>query len=201
MPASRASLRHVRIRRADPSADAAAVAEIYRPQVESGIASFEEAAPTADEMTRRMGATLARFPWLVAESSSGDVIGYAYAGPHRERAGYRWSVNISVYVEAAAHGHGVGRALYDALLDNLRHQGFVNVYAGIALPNPASVALHQAIGMRRVSLYERVGWKFDAWHDVAWYWLRLSDPAGQPPEPIPLPELDSDVVDGTDASA
>jgi phosphinothricin acetyltransferase len=191
----------MRIRLADPSHDAAAVAEIYRPQVESGIASFEEVAPSADEIAGRMRATLARLPWLVAESSSGEVIGYAYAGPHRERAGYRWSVNISVYVAASSQGRGIGRALYEALLEILRRQNVVNVYAGIALPNPASVALHQAIGMRRVSLYERVGWKLDAWHDVAWYWLRLSDPVGQPSEPIPLPELDSHVVDGADASA
>ena len=97
------------------------------------------------------------------------VIGYAYAGPHRERAGYRWSVDVSAYVHPEWHGRGVGsRPLRRADCDAAR-PGFVNVYAGIALPNPASVALHESIGMRRIGVYERVGWKFGAWHDVAWY--------------------------------
>ena len=178
----------VRVRLGDPSRDAAAVADIYRPSVEGGLASFEEAAPDAVEMAARMRSTLARTPWLVAEAED-RVTGFAYAGPHRERAGYRWSVNISVYVAPECHRRGVGRALYDALLDLLRRQRFVNVYAGVTLPNPASEALHAAIGMERVGVYRRVGYKLGAWHDVAWYSLRLSEPDGQPPEPIPLPAL------------
>ena len=91
---------------------------------------------------------------------------------------------------AEAQGRGVGRALYDALIPMLRDQGFVNVYAGITLPNPASVALHEAIGMRRIGVYERVGWKFGAWRDVAWYGMRIAEPHGAPPEPRPVPRLD-----------
>ncbi|HEX6140838.1 MAG TPA: GNAT family N-acetyltransferase [Candidatus Limnocylindria bacterium] len=173
---------------ADPDADAAAVAAIYAPAVEGGIASFEERAPGSDEVAARMRRVLAWTPWLVAEVD-GRVVGYAYAGPHHERAGYRWSVNISVYVDAVHHGRGIGRRLYADLLDRLRQQGFVNAYAGIALPNPASVALHEGIGMRRIGVYERIGFKLGRWHDVAWYWLRLSEPDGIPAEPIPLPEL------------
>lgn len=176
------------IRPADPTRDAAGVAAIYRPAVETSIASFEDVAPDADEIARRIRATVAWAPWLVATDDE-DVIGYAYAGRHRERPGYRWSVNVSVYVAAAHHGRGIGRALYDHLFGDLRRQRFVNAYAGVALPNPASVALHESVGMRRVALYERVGWKFDAWHDVAWYWIRLTDPSGAPPEPIPWPDL------------
>ncbi|HET8777472.1 MAG TPA: GNAT family N-acetyltransferase [Candidatus Limnocylindria bacterium] len=176
------------VRLADPDRDADAVAAIYQSAVESSIASFEETPPDAPEMARRMRSILARTPWLVMEADG--IAGYAYAGPHRERPGYRWSVDISVYVAVGRQGQGVGRALYNELLRLLRDQGFVNAYAGIALPNPASVALHEAIGMRRVALYERVGWKFGAWHDVAWYGMRLAEPVGQPPEPIPLPELD-----------
>jgi L-amino acid N-acyltransferase YncA len=179
----------VHVRLADPDRDAVDVSAIYRPSVENGLASFEEDAPDADEMARRMRGTLARTPWLVAEDDSGAVVGYAYAGSHHERPGYRWAVNISVYVAEAARSHGVGRRLYDELLSTLRRQGFVNVYAGITLPNPPSVALHEAIGMRRIGVYERVGFKLGAWHDVAWYGLRLTDPEGVPPEPIPLREL------------
>jgi L-amino acid N-acyltransferase YncA len=176
------------VRMADPGRDADAVAAIYRPAVEASIASFEEVAPDAFEMARRISAILGRTPWLVMDDGHAAV-GYAYAGPHRERPGYRWSVDISVYVAADFHGRGLGRRLYDELLAILRRQGFVNAYAGIALPNPASVALHEGIGMKLVGVYERVGFKFGAWHDVAWYGMRLSDPAGTPPEPTLLPDL------------
>ena len=176
------------IRPADPDQDAAAVAAIYRPAIESTIASFEEPAPDAGVMASRMRTTLERYPWLVATDGE-TVVGYAYAAPHAERAGYRWSVNVSAYVAPVFHARGIGRGLYDELLPILRRQRFVNVYAGIALPNPASVALHEAMGMRRIGVYQRVGFKFGAWHDVAWYGLRLTDPDGVPPEPIPLPEL------------
>ena len=185
-----ATVRRVIIRLADPDRDAEAVAEIYRPSVEEGLASFEEVGPDSTEMARRIRATLAWTPWLVAQGDDGTLLGYAYAGAHNERPGYRWSVNISVYVADAARRQGIGRALYDELLTMLRRQGFVNAYAGITLPNPASVALHEAIGMRRIGVYERVGFKLGAWHSVAWYGLRLADPDGVPPEPIPLPDLD-----------
>lgn len=176
------------MRLADPARDAAAVAAIYRPGVESSIASFEEIAPDATEMVQRIGAVLPRTPWLVAELD-GAVVGYAYASIHRERAGYRWSVDISVYVAEGHQGRGIGRTLYDELIPLLRRQGYVNAYAGIALPNPASVALHEAVGMRRIGTYERIGFKFGAWHDVAWYGMRLADPDGQPDEPRSLTEI------------
>jgi phosphinothricin acetyltransferase len=178
------------IRIADPDRDAAAVAEIYRPAIESTIASFEAVPPGPDEMARRIRATLERTPWLVARAGD-SVVGYAYAGPHRERAGYRWSVDVSAYVHPEWHGRGVGRALYDELLTVLRRQNFVNAYAGIALPNPASVALHESIGMRRIGVYERVGWKLGAWHDVAWFGMRIAEPSEPPAEPIPLPALEA----------
>ena len=178
------------VRPADPDRDAAAVAAIYRPAIETTIASFEEPVPDATAMAARMRAALQRYPWLVAVDDD-TVVGYAYAGPHAERAGYRWSVNVSAYVDAAFHGRGIGRGLYDELLPILRRQGLVNAYAGIALPNPASVALHEAIGMRRIGVYERAGFKLGRWVDVAWYGLRLTDPHGVPQDPIPFPDLAS----------
>ena len=180
--------RTVRLRPADPDADGAAVARIYAPAVERSVASFEELAPSTAEMAERMRSTLERLPWLVAETG-GAVVGYAYAGPHKPRAGYRWSVDVSVYVEERHHRRGIGRALYAQLLDILRRQRFVNAYAGVTVPNPASVRLHEAIGMRRIGVYERVGFKFGAWHDVAWFGMRLADPAEPPEEPIALRDL------------
>ncbi len=111
-----------RIRLADPERDAERVAQIYRPAVDGSHISFEESAPDAAEMAGRMRAVLDGLPWLVAEAGDGSgagennrVIGYAYAGRHRERAAYRWSADISVYVDPESHGRGVGRALYDEL--------------------------------------------------------------------------------------
>ena len=178
-----------RIRFAEPDRDALRVAEIYRPAVEGNFISFEETAPTADEMAGRMRKVLARMPWLVAEEESGVVVGYAYAGPHRERGAYRWSVDISVYVDLAWQRRGIGRLLYDELLERLRGQGFVNVYAGVTLPNPASVALHESIGMRRIGVYERVGYKLGEWRDVAWFGMRLLEPDDPPPEPRSLTDV------------
>jgi phosphinothricin acetyltransferase len=184
------------IRLADPGRDAPAVADIYRPSVESGLASFEEVPPDAAEMQRRMATTLATWPWLVAELN-GRVVGYAYAGPHHARPGYRWSVNVSVYVADGHAGRGIGRRLYRELFAILTRQGFVNVYAGVTVPNDASLALHRSVGMEPVGTYRRVGFKHGAWHDVAWYGLRLTDPPEPPPPPIPLPDLDGMAADGS----
>jgi phosphinothricin acetyltransferase len=170
----------MRVRLASAESDAARVAEIYRPAVEDSFVSFEEVAPDVAEMRGRMEKVLVQLPWLVAEES-GEMVGYAYASPHRERAAYRWSVDISVYVDPAWHRRGIGRLLYEELLERLRGMGYVNVYAGVTLPNPASVALHEAIGMRRIGVYERVGYKRGEWRDVAWFGMRVAEPATNPP--------------------
>jgi L-amino acid N-acyltransferase YncA len=180
----------IAIRLADAAADAAAVAAIYAPYVTDSIVSFELEPPSTVEMARRIESTMERTPWLVATAAS-EVVGYAYASAHREREGYRWSVDVSAYVRPDHHGLGIGKRLYGSLMAILRAQRFVNVYAGIALPNPASVALHESIGMRRIGVYERVGFKFGAWHDVAWFGMRIAEPASTPADPIPLPDLDS----------
>jgi phosphinothricin acetyltransferase len=179
----------MRIRLADPERDAAQVADIYRPYVAETLVSFEEVAPSTAEMAQRMRSTLSWTPWLVAEDAVAGVIGYAYASRHRDRAGYRWAVDISVYVDRDWQRRGVGRALYAELLPILRRQRFVNAYAGVALPNPASVALHEAIGMRLIGVYERVGHKLGEWPDVAWLGMRLSEPGEPPAEPIPFAAL------------
>jgi phosphinothricin acetyltransferase len=140
-------------------------------------------------MAERMRVVLTWTPWLVAVEESDRVIGYAYATRHRDRAGYRWSVDVSVYVDDAWHGRGVGRELYASLLDILRRQRFVNVYAGITLPNPGSVRLHESIGMRLIGVYEDVGYKFGEWLPVAWYGMRLTDPGDPPAEPLPFGQL------------
>src|SRR5262245_9737754 len=135
--------RAISVRYADPADDADAVAAIYAPVVRETVISFEEVPPDVDEIRRRMGHVLEWAPWLVAEVG-GQVVGYAYAARHRERSAYRWSVDLSAYIADAWRGRGVGRALYERLLEILRQQGFVNAYAGVTEPNPASIALHRA---------------------------------------------------------
>lgn len=169
-------------RHADPDRDAAACAAIYAPHVGEGVASFETEVPDAAEMGRRIRETSERFPFLVAERD-GEVAGFAYAGPHRTRAAYRWSADVSVYVDERFHRRGVGRELYAALLDLLRRQGIRRVHAGITLPNPSSVGLHEAMGFRAVGVTPRVGYKHGAWRDVGWFQADLApDDAHEPPD-------------------
>ncbi|HVW20940.1 MAG TPA: arsinothricin resistance N-acetyltransferase ArsN1 family B [Opitutaceae bacterium] len=172
-------------------ADAEAVAAIYRPFVEGSPVSFETAAPGGDEMRRRIGELCAQYPWLVFEAG-GKVRGYAYASAHRARAAYRWCVEVTVYAAPEARRRGVGRALYGALFAVLRAQGYANAYAGVTLPNPASVGLHESLGFTDAGVYRRVGHKAGAWQDVAWLQLRLQDPPEPPPEPRPAPAVLAD---------
>ncbi|WP_369139909.1 arsinothricin resistance N-acetyltransferase ArsN1 family B [Modestobacter versicolor] len=161
--------------------DAAAVADVYRPWVTGSVASFETVPPDADEMARRMTAQ-PRLPWFVA-CRDGAVVGYAYGGQHRTRAAYRWSVDCSVYLAAGERGAGTGRALYERLLPELRDLGHVTAFAGIALPNPASVGLHTALGFTPVGVYRAAGFKAGRWHDVGWWQLPLREPPAEPAEP------------------
>jgi phosphinothricin acetyltransferase len=188
---------HLRI--ASP-ADGPAMAAIYAPYVRDTQITFEEVPPTADEMRTRIAEVLARHVWLAA--CQGDlVVGYAYASAHRARASYRWSVDAAVYLEPGAHRRGIARRLYGALLAVLERQRYVNVYAGITLPNPASVGFHEAMGFTPVGVYRRVGYKQGAWHDVGWWSRDLRSPAAVPDEPLTLRELDPETLGALVASS
>lgn len=166
------------------ASDAAAIAAIYRLYVTETVISFEADPPDATTMAARMGGRPS-LPWLVAERD-GRVVGYAYASAHRERAAYRWAADVSVYLDPDERGRGTGRALYGELLALLRDLGYVTVYAGITLPNPASVGLHESVGFRPVGVYRGVGYKHGRWHDVGWWRLALVDPPpADPAEPRP----------------
>jgi L-amino acid N-acyltransferase YncA len=166
-----------------PELDAAACLEIYASYVRDTAISFEEVVPTQAEFTERIRAHARTHPWLVFEASSG-IAGYAYASQHRSRAAYRWAADVTVYVAPGRHRHGVGRRLYSELFGRLRKQGFHVACAGITLPNPASVGLHESLGFEPVGVYRRIGWKAGAWHDVGWWQLELQPPTpGAPPDP------------------
>jgi phosphinothricin acetyltransferase len=164
--------------------DAAAVAAIYGPIVQETAISFEWESPTVEEMRARIARTIAIYPWLVAIDQADNVAGYVYAGRHRDPASYQWSVNTSAYVREDVRGRGIGRMLYGALFEELVRLGYFRAFAGIALPNVASVALHERVGFRPLGVYERVGFKHGAWHDVGWWQHTL-----QEGEPINPPRL------------
>ena len=152
--------------------DAAACAAIYAPFVLESWVSFETEPPDAAEMVRRIAAYDASHGWLVAQADDGRVAGYAYGSPHRARAAYATSCDTGIYVDPACARQGVGRALYGALIPLLAAGGYHAAFAGIALPNPASIALHEAMGFTPVGVYREVGWKMGGWRDVGW-WQRL----------------------------
>ncbi len=180
----------VRVVRPD---DAEAIAAIYAPIVERTAISFEEVAPSIDDTRARIEEIGETWPWLVFDDGGG-VLAYAYASGHRTRAAYRWSVDVSAYVREDARGRGLARALYEVLFGILAAQGFHRAYAGIGLPNEASIALHRSVGFEPVGVYREVGYKFGAWRDVSW-WERALGSAGTPPDPIPLSALAPAVLD------
>lgn len=173
------------IRLATPD-DAAQIQAIYAPNVLHTAISFEQEPPSVEDMRQRIHKTLLRWPWLVCVLQE-EVVGYVYASEHRSRPAYQWSVDVAVYVQARVHRRGVGRALYSSLFALLTLQGFQNAYAGITLPNPGSVGLHESLGFRPIGVYRGVGYKLGAWHDVGWWGLSLR--ASQD-APAPLRDVD-----------
>ena len=169
------------IRTAAP-ADAEAITAIYAPIVANTSISFELAPPSVDEMRGRIVKTLAELPWLVSEDTTGSVNGYVYASKHRERPAYQWSVDVTAYVREDARGQGVGSRLYQALFAELVNLGYFQAFAGIALPNDASVALHESVGFQSIGVYRKVGFKLGAWHDVGWWQKELRSPT-EPVDP------------------
>ena len=168
--------------------DAFAVAAIYAPFCTGTPVSFEMVAPTAEEMAQRIRKITECLPWLVLEQE-GQIAGYVYASPHRERAAYQWAVDVTAYVDADHRGKGVGRALYTALFHILVQQGYFKAYAGVTLPNPASVGLHEVMGFEPVGVYRSVGYKLGIWHDVAWYALALQPQRAEPEPPRSVQEV------------
>ena len=163
--------------------DADAVQAIYGPIVEDTHISFELAAPSRSEMARRIQETASRFPWLVAVEDE-RVVGYAYAAAHGTREAYSWAVDTSIYLDASARGRGVGVGLYGELLERLRSLGYVSAFAGIALPNPSSVALHRRVGFEPTGSFPVAGFKFGRWIDVSLWRRELAAPTDSPTAPL-----------------
>lgn len=176
--------------------DSVSILEIYAPFIENTAVTFEYEVPTTLEFGKRIQSVLEKYPWFVCEIDR-EVIGYAYASKHRERAAYQWSVDVSVYISPKHHRKCIATALYTALVELLKLQGFYNAYAGIALPNEKSVGFHESFGFKLVGIFQNVGYKFNKWHDVGWFGLTISEYSKNPDTPktiqqiIGTPEYDS----------
>ncbi len=179
--------------RAATRADAVAIREIYAPVVTGSATSFEVSPPDADEIVRRMLGT-PRLPWLVATRGE-PVVGYAYASVHRARHAYRWSVECSVFLREAERGRGTGRRLYQRLFAELEDLGYVSVFAGVVLPNPASVGLHERLGFKQVGRFPAAGYKGGSWIDVGWWQLALKPKPENPSAPRSMADLRSFPLD------
>jgi L-amino acid N-acyltransferase YncA len=177
----------IAIRPARPE-DAAAIAAIYAPYVLTGTVSFETEAPDSRAMRSRMAASDGLYPWIVATNgdAEGGVLGYAYATRFRDRPAYRYVVETSIYVAGASQMQGAGRLLYQALIDTLRAQGFTQAMGAIALPNDASIHLHESVGFRRAGVYRQVGYKQGRWVDVGLWQCALNDSVIPPLDPKPF---------------
>lgn len=166
------------------SDDAAGIRAIYAPYVAETTVTFEQEPPSVAAVADRIRETTANYPWFVCELD-GQVVGYAYGGRLRKRDAYRWAVETSVYVDRDRQGAGIGRAVYTALLDCLRAQGYQDAYAVLTVPNPGSEAFHEAMGFAELAGFPALGYKHGEWCDVAWWRSELGEHPDDPADPLP----------------
>lgn len=182
MKENKFQIRLIQLRDADETLD------IYRPYVENTIISFEYEVPSREDWIKRIETNAAEYPWLVCEHQK-KIIGYAYGSKHRYRTAYMWSPESTVYLSGAYHQKGIARILYQTLFDLLRLQGYVNVYAGVALPNEKSEKLHEAMGFREIGIFKKIGYKHGAWRDTRWFQLHLIEHPLNPSKPVSISDL------------
>lgn len=160
--------------------DSSQILEIYKPFIMDTVITFEYDVPSLMDFTKRINNIQKKYPWLVCEID-GNIVGYAYASPFHERAAYDWSVDFSIYINPKYHGKRIGKALYFALVEVLKLQGYCNAYALVTLPNVKSEGIHESFGFKSVGVCKKVGYKFGEWRDVKWFELELQKHSKVPP--------------------
>lgn len=180
-------IKAIKIRLANES-DSSSILQIYAPFITDTAISFECKLPTVIEFTERMAKVQKMYPWLICEIN-GNIVGYAYASRFREREAYEWSVDFSVYINSKYQRKNIGRALYSALFEILKLQGFYNAFAGVTIPNIKSESLHEAFGFKAIGVYKNVGYKFGRWHDVKWFELEIQKHIQEPEKPKAIHEI------------
>jgi L-amino acid N-acyltransferase YncA len=173
--------------------DAVGMLEIYTPFILNSGITQEVEVPSDEDFQKRIISNLEERPWLVCEMNN-EIAGYAYAGKHRDRKGYQWCTESSVYISEKYYGFGIANALYTALFDILKMQGYVNAYAVITLPNDRSIAFHKKFGFEYLTTYEKIGYKLGQWHDVGWMQYEVNSHDQDPKDPVKFPAIDKAVI-------
>jgi phosphinothricin acetyltransferase len=163
-------------------ADGEAILAIYAPFIRETVFTFEYEVPSVLEFRDRIADIIKQYPWLVCEIN-GKIVGYAYASKFSERRAYDWSADASIYIHPDFHRQKIASALYYALFEILKLQGYYNVYVGITSANIISDRFHESFGFKPVGTYRHVGFKLGKWYDVKWAGLTLIEPSGSPQEP------------------
>ena len=174
-------------------ADAQGMLEIYAPFILNSGITQETEVPSVEEFQMRILSGLEERPWLVCELAD-QIAGYAYAGKHRERKGYQWCTEPSVYISEKFYQRGIANALYTALFDILKIQGYVNAYAVITLPNEKSIGFHKKFGFDYLTTYPKIGYKLGQWHDVGWMQYEINPHKQEPPDPVKFTAIDKSVI-------
>jgi L-amino acid N-acyltransferase YncA len=164
--------------------------EVYKPYVVSTSITFEYDVPSLDDFSTRIETIANEYPWLVCLKDD-KIIGYAYASKHRYKTAYQWSPESTVYLSSDYHRKGIAKILYKTLFSILRLQGYINVYAGVALPNIKSEEFHKALGFYEIGDFKKIGYKLGKWHDVRWFQLHLTEHIDNPPIPKSIKEIEA----------
>lgn len=169
-------------------ADSEAILKIYAPYITDTVITFEYRVPTSAEFKERMAGIQRNYPWLVCEIND-TVAGYAYASLFGEREAFKWSADLSVYIHPEFHRKDIGKALYFALTELLKLQGYYNVFAAVTQNNRGSERFHEALGFQSAGIFHNAGFKFDKWLSVQWYELKIQEHGPSPAEPKPINEI------------
>ncbi len=174
--------------------DASGILDIYKPYIENTSFTFETEIPSVAEFQKRIEDYLENWPWLVCEDK-GKITGYAYGAKYRERKGYQWCAESSIYIHDYYLKLGIGKALYEALIEILKQQGYRNVYAVINLPNDRSVKFHEKCGFSFLTIYPNVGYKLGEWKNVGWWQKKINEYSLEPTPPKKISELNKDFLE------
>ena len=158
---------------------------MYAPYVLGASSTFEYDVPSAEEFTARIEKISAQYPYLVCEVD-GQIVGYAYGSTHRERAGYRWCAEATVYLNEAYYRRGIARVLYTALFTLMKEQGYHSIYVSILSTNESSVAFHRSMGFEDIGTFRNIGYKLGEWHSNIWMQLFLNEHHTEPALPLPV---------------
>ena len=175
------------------AADAEEILEIYKPYIMETAITFECKIPLIDEFRDRIKKISMEYPYIVC-LEKGKIIGYAYANRQMEREAYQWNAELSVYIDKYHLRCGVGKALYNVLIEILKLQNIRNVYGGVAFPNKNSEKLHEHFGFRKLAVYHNTGYKFKEWHDVMWFEKTIGNYDLEPKPFVSIKKIDPNMI-------